>query len=130
IELKATILKNGTAYLENDKMTMKTLVDLFLKTKENSWKPETKKSYEYCLNHVIRLLGSKRLSTLTSSVYEREFINKLVSEKLKNGTIRQIHKSFIVLINFAVADDLLTKNKFKGIKIPTDDKLTNFLEPS
>src|SRR5699024_1048924 len=78
-----------------------------------------------------RLIGHKKLTTLTATEYEKDFINALFNEGLQNGGVKTIHEVFKASINAAVDDEILTRNRFSKIKLADVRKVsTNFYTPT
>lgn len=129
LEVKASVLNGQTRHIEHSQMTVKEWLEIWCETKKRSWKVTTFDMVKVTINHVNNAIGNKKLSTLTNSTYEREFINKLLDEGYKPRTVQLYHTIFKSSVNAAVNDDIILRNKFTNIKLVVDDNLDNFLTP-
>lgn len=133
LELKASILNDGIAYYEKNKMTVSKWLDIWYKTYHKSWGDKTQKDIaEAIKNHLRPLLGKYTLNDLKYSTYKREFIDELLGDGYSPGTVRLYHKYFMMAINAAIRDELLKENKFKRIRIEKNESQVNdnFLSPN
>ena len=72
------------------------------------------------------LLGKYKLADLDKSTYKRVYINVLL-KKYKPSTVRLFHRLFKVVINAAVDNEIIQRNRFNNIVIEGDEVADNFL---
>ncbi|MFD2133296.1 tyrosine-type recombinase/integrase [Pseudogracilibacillus auburnensis] len=132
LKVKAAILNGQLKHIEHSQMTVGQWFDIWYETKNRYWERATTRPKRKALikNHIKPLLGRYKLSTLTASTYEREFINKLLDKGFEPSTMFNYHTIFKTAINAAVNEEIILRNRFTKIKIDRDDILDNFLDPS
>lgn len=128
-ELKASILNGQTMHIEHSQTTVSQWLDIWFETKKRSWAVSTLRINENAITHLKKHIGKHKLNSLTSSTYEREFINKMLDKGFKPGSVISHHEVFKTAVNSAVDDEILIKNRFSRIKIEQDKSLDNFLTP-
>lgn len=112
-------------------VTLSQLINFWMETiKKRSVKPKTFQKYESCFRlYVFPHLGKKKLTTLTTAMIQ-SLINDLSdgvhrgekSEKLSSSTIRTTRRYLIESLDYAVNNDLITKNPAKLTKPPRLEK--------
>ena len=76
--LKATILNGGENIIINDNMIVSQWVEIYYERKLSHWKGTTPKSYRNIVDTYIKpFIGQYKLSRLTKSIYQSQFIDKL-----------------------------------------------------
>lgn len=70
----------------------------------------------YINKHIIPSLGNYKLSQLSKMDYEK-FLNKLSDSGYARRTVQTIHSIFCTAINKAVDLEIISHNKYTGIKI-------------
>lgn len=130
LKIKVDTLNGNTTQIEYSQMTLSQLLEIWFETKKNSWKITTIKNHEQGIKAMNKSLGNHKVSTLRASTYEREFLNKLSDEGFSPGTLRSYHATLKTAVNFAVEEEMITRNRFRSIKINYDKKLENFLSPN
>lgn len=131
IELQADLLDGNMQRIQSADITVSEWVNSWYDSKERNWKPTTKSVNKNAISHISRLIGHKKLTTLTATEYEKDFINALFNEGLQNGGVKTIHEVFKTSINAAVDDEILTRNRFSKIKLADVRKVsTNFYTPT
>lgn len=131
LEVKTSIINGDTKFIENSNMTVSEWIDIWFETHKNDWKETTRKRKENVIkNHIKPLLGTYKLSNLDKTTYKREFINKL-SESHSPGSVRLFHQHFRTIINAAVDNEIIPRNRLTKISIPNDNESINenFLTP-
>lgn len=134
LEVKASTLRGEKKYVENDQMIVGEWLDIWYDTNKGKWKKGTQVQREIIVRvHLKPLLGHYKLQKLDKQTYQRVFINALVG-KYEASTIRSWHTIFKIAINAAVEDEILTRNRFTKVTIPTVAKkkkeAANFLTPA
>lgn len=129
LEVKAALLSGQSRHIEHSQMTVSQWLDIWYETKNRTWEISTKKSNMNSIRHLKRLIGNRKISTLSRSAYEREFINKMLDEDFEPQSVKGYHEALITALNSAVEDEILIKNKFSGIKFDIHKELDNFLAP-
>lgn len=112
-------------------VTLYQLIEFWMETiKKRSVKPKTFQKYESCFRlYVFPYLGKKRLTTLTTATIQT-VINDLSdgiyqgkkNKKLSSSTIRTTRRYLIEVLDYAVNNDLLSKNPAKLTKPPRLEK--------
>lgn len=129
LEVKAALLSGQARHIEYSQMTVSQWLDIWYETKKRTWEISTKKINKNSINHLKKLIGNYKISSLSRSTYEREFINKMLDAGFKPLSVKGYHETFKTAINSAVEDEILLKNRFVSIKIENDNELDNFLSP-
>ncbi|WP_107838077.1 tyrosine-type recombinase/integrase [Metasolibacillus meyeri] len=118
-EIQATILRGETKQIEYEHLTVSEWFDTWLEANSTKWKPLTIVQREVIIRlHIKPILGKYKLQKLDKTTYQRFFINSL-AKKYAASTVRSIHTIFTIAINAAVEDEILHRNKFKGIALPS-----------
>ncbi|AHN22056.1 tyrosine-type recombinase/integrase [Lysinibacillus varians] len=118
-EVKAQTLRGETKHIENDNLTVAQWLDLWFETSKRKWKNSTVTQREIIIRLNIKpLLGFYKLQKLDKATYQREFINVL-EKQYEPGTVRQAHSIFSIAVNAAIEEEILHKNKFKGVSLPS-----------
>jgi len=129
LEVKSAILSGQSRHIEHSQMTVSQWLDIWYETKKRSWEISTKRIHSSSISHLKRLIGKRKMNTLSRNTYEREFINKMLDEGFKPLSVKSYHETFKTAVNSAVGDEILLKNKFVSIKIENNEELDNFLAP-
>ncbi|WP_318766613.1 tyrosine-type recombinase/integrase [Lactiplantibacillus carotarum] len=118
LALEVKYVNNDIQQIMDSSMTVTQWIQQFVDLNIDHWRPATKILYHNCFNrYVIPLIGEQQLDHLTRPKYQRMFIKPLL-KKLAPVTVANHHRIVMVLINSAVENDVLAKNKLRGIKIP------------
>jgi len=125
IALKATVLNGGEKIIFNENMTIAQWVDIYFDRKKSKWKGTSPKTYRNVIEIYIKpYIGRYKLSRLSKSLYQSEFIDKL-SLIAAPKSIQMYHNFFIGCINAAVEDDILDKNRIAKAELPRIEKINN-----
>ncbi|MFC7364493.1 MULTISPECIES: tyrosine-type recombinase/integrase [Bhargavaea] len=128
LEVKASIFNGETRQIEKSNMTVSEWVDIWFDTKQHKWKVSTRDHREGIINNYIKpLIGRYKLSSLDRTTYEREFLNVL-HQKLAQRTVHLYHQTFMIVVNAAVDDEYLPRNRFSGMSVDETRKKTAFLD--
>lgn len=127
LETQVNIVQGNSNAVDYKNMKIIEWMNIWYETNENSWKTATKQQRKNAINkHIGPLIGHFKLSELDKIKYQRVFINKLLL-KYKPSTVDLLHTLFIIAINEAVENDILQKNKFRGVSIPKPNKTIQHL---
>ncbi|MCT1539496.1 MULTISPECIES: site-specific integrase [Lysinibacillus] len=134
LEVKASTLRGEKKFVENDQLTVSEWLDTWYEMNHKKWKIGTRVQREIIVRvHLKPLLGHYKLQKLDKQTYQRIFINVLVGD-YKPSTIRAWHTIFKIAINSAVEEEILIRNRFTKVTIPTEAKkkkeAANFLTPT
>lgn len=125
LEVKAATLRGDTKHIENDNMTVAQWLDIWFEANKNKWKPTTIHQRESIIRLRIKpLIGSFKLSKLNKTTYQKAFINELEKE-YEPGTVKISHRIFATAINAAVEDEILPRNKIRGVSLPSERQKIN-----
>lgn len=117
IDIKSLIAEGNFSQVEASNLTVEKWAKWYLNMKRHEWKTKTYVSRElYVRRHIIPLIGHCQIQTLTRAEYISNFINPMI-EKYRASTVRVIHDLFKQMINAAIEDDILTRNRFTRIQI-------------
>ncbi|USS93958.1 site-specific integrase (plasmid) [Fructilactobacillus ixorae] len=108
--------------VENRNITLKQYAEMFLETRTNSIKISSLRIYKKDFQKLVSLIGDRKLSKLNKTIYVKEVINELVSEGYKKNSIKSFHNRMMTLVNSAVDDGIIDRNRLSGIKIPETGK--------
>lgn len=112
LEIEINIVKNKN-------LTVEQWSKIFVESNKPNWKISTYKIYIRCLNNqIIPLLGNIKLSDLTKSIYQSRFVNKMVEKGYKRNSILNTHARIMTIINAAVDEDIISRNKLSRTHIP------------
>lgn len=99
--------------------TIKQWIQDFIASNRYQWKPSTYRTYVSIFKNFIKpTLGQVKVADLNKSYYQRYCINVLIQKGLKHNTLVDVHHRMVTLMNAAVDNDLVTRNKISGTKIP------------
>lgn len=120
LKVKAQILNGQVKQVSDSNLTIAEWCDIFVESKKQSWKPNTIESRCRTIRLYIKpLLGSYKISKLDAMTYQRVFINVL-STKLSSGSVTAAHKIFSTIINAAVDNEIIPRNRFSKVTIKKD----------
>lgn len=121
-EIKALTLRGETKSIENDNLTVGEWLDMWLEMNTNNWKVTTVKQRKLAVSNYMKpLLGNFKLQQLDRLTYQRAFISEL-EKKLSPSTVLLYHSIFKAAINSAIDEEILTRNRFRKIKIQDNTK--------
>lgn len=98
--------------------TLEQVLKDWLERNKYGWREKTHEGYEYvCKQYIIPYFGTVRMENLTRE-HIQNWINKLHTEELSVGTIRNAHRRLHAALEEAVHDDILIKNVASKPKFP------------
>ncbi|MGG0666719.1 tyrosine-type recombinase/integrase [Viridibacillus arvi] len=117
LKVKTQVVNGHVKQVSDSNLDIATWCDMFLESKKQLWKPNTYDSRARTVRLYIKpLLGSFKLSKLDTMTYQRVFINVL-STKLSPGSVKSAHKIFSTMINAAVENEIIPRNRFSKVSI-------------
>lgn len=129
LEVKTQIVNGDVRQVSNANMTISEWLDIWLDSNKLYWKKSTLNNRTLVINkHIKPILGRYKLSELDRSTYTRKFINKML-ETYQPKTVFNLHSIFKTAIHSAVANELITKNRFSNIPMPQCEQKDNFYTP-
>lgn len=118
-------MNGGEKIIVNDNIIVSQWVEIYYERKFPQWKGTTPKSYRNIIETYIKpLIGQYKLSRLTKSIYQSEFIDKLIPIAAPKS-IETYHNFFVGCINAAVEDEILEKNRILKAELPRIKKQNN-----
>ncbi|WP_143462800.1 site-specific integrase [Levilactobacillus enshiensis] len=114
--LNAEVLAaNGQASrLVGSTVTVEQWTKKFVKMNESKWRPNYKKNIDTCVeNYILPLLGKYQLNKLTKMEYSYLYLQPQL-EHLKPSSVRMNHRYFMIIMNAAVENEIIPRNKLKG----------------
>lgn len=133
LEVKAATLRGETKHIEHDNLTVTQWLDMWFNMNRGKWKPATISLREGFIKLYFKpLLGSYKLKKLDKTIYKAAFIDALEG-KVQPSTIHTMHSVFRTAINAAVIEEILLRNKLKGIALPSlreKETKKNYLTPA
>lgn len=119
LEVKGATLRGETKHIENDNLTVTQWLDIWFESNKQKWKPGTITQREIIIRLNIKpLIGHFKLQKLDRLTYQKSLINAL-EKKYEPSSIRLIHSIFLIAINAAVEEEIILRNKFRGISLPS-----------
>lgn len=113
IEVKAKILDGNISYVENDKLTVTQLNEIYVDVKKSSWKPTSARNHEYAMGkYVIGMIGHYKIKNVTTLILQREIFDPLIKQRLTEGTLIAIYRRISAIFNFATKNEILDKKRF------------------
>lgn len=117
-ELKAELLKGNYEQVDHRHLTLAQAFEMFIEYRQGNVKPNTIRLTNTVFNRMNPLIGNITLKNLTPYLYKREFLNKL--DHLKLTTLATYHDRICAVLNFAVKNDFLDKNRLMNMSINYD----------
>ncbi|WHP42984.1 N-terminal phage integrase SAM-like domain-containing protein [Lysinibacillus boronitolerans] len=122
MDVKAQTLRGETKYIENDNLTVTQWLDIWFESNKSKWKLGTITQREIIIRLNIKpYIGHIKLQKLDRLTYQKSLINAL-EKNYEPSSILLIHSIFLIAINAAVEDEIIPRNKFKGVSLPSTRK--------
>ncbi|WP_144787865.1 tyrosine-type recombinase/integrase [Lysinibacillus fusiformis] len=119
LEVKASTLRGETKHIENENLTVTQWLDIWFESNKQKWKLATITQREIILRLSIKpLIGYYKLQKLDRLTYQKSLI-KVLEKKYEPSSIRLIHSIFLIAINAAVDEEIILRNKFRGVSLPS-----------
>jgi len=117
VELQELVNKERTNIFEHDNLTFGEWREMYYNIMSPTWAKTTQNSVANIHNNHLAYFDDYVLSQISKIKYQ-EFINfKLHTADLSFKTVRDIHTKMMAIMNYAVDDELLTRNKLTKVKI-------------
>lgn len=117
VELQEIVNKDQVSVFDADKMSFKQLRDAYYEAMSPTWAKGTKLNVlGVCENHLSHF-DDVTLNKISKLAYQSFINQKLYTDKLSTSTVKKIHKKMTAIINYAVEEEILTRNKLRKIKI-------------
>lgn len=135
LKVKTDLINGDTKQVDNSNLTVSEWADIWYEQSKGRWAISTRANRSDVIKNQIKpLLGKYKLQKLDRSTYIKEFINVL-QEKYAVSTAQTYHDIFRIMINAAVENELIKRNRFTRIPIlkeddEDDEAFDNFLDPS
>ncbi|MEK5070308.1 tyrosine-type recombinase/integrase [Sporosarcina sp. FSL K6-1508] len=129
LKVKTDLINGNVKRVDYENITVAEWVDTWFDANENDWEISTRAQREQAIRLVIKpLLGKEKLTRLERSTYKRKYVNALL-KKYDPGSVQLYHNIFKIIVNAAVEEEILPRNRFNKIVIINDKKNENFLNP-
>lgn len=104
-----------------DKTKVKDFLDRWIKTKEDKLSPTTTRGYNVNIEHINKYIGNSIISKL-KLIDIQEISDSLTKDGFKKRTVSYVIRTLHAAFEYAIQNDILTKNICNGVKIKEDDK--------
>lgn len=119
-EIEKKLFIGDVDVVKNSDITVKEWIEQYLELYGKQLRDSTLKTRMVRINnHYLPELGNIKLQRLTRLQYQK-FINRKL-ETMSESTVRGIHGTFMSIINKAVQNDIIERNRLSGISISKDD---------
>jgi len=116
-EIQAIIDRNEIKTFDASKIIFKDWRKTYYDTMSPMWAKSTNETFSNIVKNHLSFFDQFRIADISKSTYQ-DFINtKLYNENYSVEFVKNINKTMASIINYAVEDDVLVRNKLKGIKI-------------
>ncbi|ANZ59311.1 hypothetical protein AYR59_04490 [Fructilactobacillus lindneri] len=120
---ESQIAENETDLVKNKNITVKQFATAYIKSHEKLLKSSTIRSYHTAFNqHIFKLIGNEKLTSLNKTTYMSKLINPMVEQGYLRNTILNVHHRMMTIMNEAVDDGILKRNKLSHVKISDTGK--------
>lgn len=124
LKVQMDIADDNIVSVASSEMTFQQWGDQWLESKVGLIKPTTYSRYRTALNYrIYPLIGKRKLDELNKITYQRLVITPLVQSGLLRKTILNYHSVAMSVINAAVDNEIIPRNRLSRIKIPNTGKL-------
>lgn len=117
-ELKAELLKGNYGQVDHRHLTLAQAFEMFIEYRKNDIKPNTLHATQSISKRMNPLIGDVPINKLTPYLYKKSFLNKLGN--VKTSTLAKYHSRICTVLNFAVQNDFLDKNRLLSITFDYD----------
>lgn len=103
----------------NDNLKLGDWADAFFEANKSHWKKSTQARYATSIEKYIKPnIGNVKLSNLSKNTYQRELINPMIEQGFMRWTIKGVHAMLMAMMNAAVDDGLINRNRLSHTPIP------------
>ncbi|MEV9639528.1 site-specific integrase [Mammaliicoccus sciuri] len=115
IDIKASILDGNTSYVENDKLTVRQLNEIYTEASVTNWKPTTERNHTYIMeNYVLVTIGQKKIKNVNNMTIQKELMDPLIKRGFKEGTLISVYRRLNALFTFAIKNEMLDRKRFSA----------------
>lgn len=104
---------------DSDKISVGEFLDRWIKTRANKLKPTTLSGYKTNIGHIKRYVGNIPLNKLRL-IDVQEMLDSLTEEGKKYRTVKYVHRVLHAALEYAIKNELVTRNVSKGVDIAKD----------
>lgn len=113
IDVKAAILDGNTSFVENDKITVKQLNEIYTDASITNWKPTTERNHTYIMeNYVLPSIGRTMAKNVNNLVVQKKLVDPLIKKGLKESTLMAIYRRLNAVFMFAVKNEIIDRKRF------------------
>ncbi|RRG06412.1 MAG: site-specific integrase [Lactobacillus sp.] len=124
LKIQLDIANNNIVSVSSSELTFEKWARQWLDSRKGLIKDSSYYSYDVKLrNQIYPRIGDQKLSELNLVTYQRLMINPLVRKGLLKKTIAAYHQVAMIVVNAAVDNDIITRNRLTKVKIPNVGKL-------
>lgn len=117
LDLEMKYANDDIQQIMDSSMTVAQWVKIFVDMNQDNWRPTTKVAYNTCFDkYLIPALGNCKMSKLTRIKYKKSFIQPQL-DRLSPTTVYDRNMLVMALMNSAVANDIIQKNKLSGLRL-------------
>lgn len=118
LALEIKYSENEIQQIMDSTMTVKEWIPQYIEISKNHWRPTTQRNVQSIVKkYILPLLGNQRLDNLTKAKYMHLFIDPQLKSHLSPDSITQHNRIFMAIINSAVENDILAKNRLRGLRL-------------
>lgn len=120
LEVEKQLFIGNTDIVKNSEITVEEWINQYIEI----FGPRLRKSTvitrkNHLFNHIVPALGRIKLQKLTKLQYQK-FINQKL-ETFSESTVKSIHGTFMTVVNKAVENEIIDKNRLRGVVIAKDE---------
>ncbi|WP_334427173.1 MULTISPECIES: site-specific integrase [unclassified Levilactobacillus] len=128
LQVEMQVANDDLSSLENSDITVKGWSQKYYEMTKAKWRPSTEQHYHTIINrYVIPLIGDHKLAKLNRMEYEYLFIEPQLKH-LASSTVKTSHTMFMAIVNAAVANDVIPRNRLHGVRFKPTPKRLAFSE--
>ncbi|MFC6290627.1 site-specific integrase [Levilactobacillus angrenensis] len=128
LEAEVMVVNDEANQLLDSNTTVRQWTKHFLTMRRAEWRPNYRQNMETAINrYILPLLGDRKLGKLTKMEYNYLFIQPQL-EHLKPSSVQANHRYFMVIMNAAEENEVITRNKLKGVRFKKSERRKPFSE--
>lgn len=125
IEKKKSVLTGNLVDTEYKDLNLEQLFDIYIDTKK--MKANTRRNYLNAKNSVCKHIGNVRVKELNRFQYVQRYVKK-VKDKINENSLSTYTNTVKTVLNFAVANDMLDKNRLQDVSYSRNAEKTTLNE--
>lgn len=114
--IQAELLSGNYIKFDNADITIKEICDIYVQYKKKQWRKSTLVTNQHSINAICKKIGHIKLNKLNKVNYQLQFIEPQL-ESVAASTVKAQHTTLNSIINFAVEEEYLNKNRIRGLSI-------------